>query len=59
MLPQVNEGLVVAVGPGRRTLQGDIIAPGVKEGDKVLLPEYGGNLIKLGDKECVAGRDCQ
>lgn len=48
---QVNEGLVVAVGPGRRNLQGDIMPPGVKEGDKVLLPEFGGNAIKLGEKE--------
>jgi chaperonin GroES len=49
--PQVNEGLVVAVGPGRRNMQGDIIPPSVKEGDKVLLPEYGGNAIKMGEKE--------
>jgi chaperonin GroES len=47
----VNEGLVVAVGPGRRTSSGEIIAPGVKEGDKVLLPEYGGHMIKLDTKE--------
>jgi len=42
---------VVAVGPGRRNMQGDIIPPSVKEGDKVLLPEYGGNAIKMGEKE--------
>lgn len=48
---QVNEGKVLAVGPGRRTKDGELIAPGVKEGDKVLLPEYGGSQVKLGDKE--------
>jgi chaperonin GroES len=49
--PQVNEGLVVAVGPGRRTSSGEIIPPSVKEGDKVLLPEYGGHMLKLDSKE--------
>lgn len=48
---QVNEGVVLAVGPGRRNKDGDIIPPSVKEGDKVLLPEYGGSLVKLDSKE--------
>ncbi len=42
---------MVAVGPGRRTKDGDLLPVGVKEGDKVLLPEYGGSQVKLGDKE--------
>jgi chaperonin GroES len=42
---------VLAVGPGRRTRDGEVIEPSVKEGDKVLLPEYGGALVKLNDKE--------
>jgi chaperonin GroES len=41
----------VAVGPGRRTSTGDLIPPSVKEGDKVLLPEYGGSMVKLDSKE--------
>ena len=48
---QVNEGLVLAVGPGRRSSTGELIPTGVKEGDKVLLPEYGGHLVKLDSKE--------
>ena len=48
---QVNEGVVLAVGPGRRNRDGDLIPTGVKEGDKVLLPEYGGSLVKLDNKE--------
>lgn len=48
---QMSEGKVLAVGPGRRTKDGELITPGVKEGDKVLLPEYGGAPVKLGDKE--------
>ncbi|KAG2442652.1 hypothetical protein HXX76_002736 [Chlamydomonas incerta] len=54
---KVNEGIVVAVGPGRRNKDGDLLPTGVKEGDKVLLPEYGGSQIKLGDKELYLYRD--
>ena len=46
----MNQGTVVAVGPGRRGMNGDIIPVGVKEGQKVLLPEYGGVQVKLADK---------
>ena len=37
------------MGPGRRSLTGDLIPVGVKAGDKVLLPEFGGVPVKLGD----------
>lgn len=48
----MSEGVVVATGPGRRNLQnGDIIPVSVSEGQKVLLPEYGGTPVKLEDKE--------
>lgn len=50
---QFNQGTVLAVGPGRRTNTGDIIPVAVKEGDQVLLPEYGGTQVKLDDKEYV------
>jgi chaperonin GroES len=50
-LLQVNEGVVLAVGPGRRNKDGELIPPSVKEGDKVLLPEYGGSLVKMDNKE--------
>ena len=48
---RINSATVVAVGPGRRTASGDLVPVGVKEGDKVLLPEYGGTPVKLEDKE--------
>lgn len=48
---QVNSGIVIAIGPGARTKDGNVIPVSVKEGDTVLLPEYGGNNIKLGEKE--------
>ena len=48
---QINEGTVVAVGPGARATDGSVIPMGVKEGDKVLLPEYGGTKVTVDDKE--------
>lgn len=45
----MNQGSVVAVGPGRRTVNGDLIPVGVKQGDEVLLPEYGGVQVTLGE----------
>lgn len=50
---QLNSGKVVAVGPGARSRDGNVIPVTVKEGDVVLLPEYGGTEVKLGDKEYV------
>ncbi|KAF9594138.1 hypothetical protein IFM89_028392 [Coptis chinensis] len=48
---KLNSGKVVAVGPGAPTRDGNIIPVSVKEGDTVLLPDYGGMEVKLGDKE--------
>ena len=49
---QVNEGKVLATGPGRRNLtNGETIPMSVKEGDKVLLPEYGGQTLRLDGTE--------
>ena len=48
---QIQEGKIVAVGSGRRNLNGDIVPPAVKEGDSVLLPEFGGMPLKLEGKE--------
>ncbi|CAN0061458.1 unnamed protein product [Discosporangium mesarthrocarpum] len=52
-----NEGEVVAVGPGRVTESGNKIPVSVSVGDTVLLPEYGGQTIKLGDEEFNLFRD--
>mgnify|MGYP002775728243 FL=1 len=51
---QVNTGKVIAVGPGGRGPDGKLIPVVVKEGDTVLLPEYGGNQMKLGEEEYVS-----
>lgn len=54
---KVNEGVVLAVGPGRRTKEGELLPMSVKAGDKVLLPEYGGAQVKLDNKELYLYRD--
>ena len=55
---QLNFGVVVAVGPGRFLDNGQLRPVSVKEGDTVLLPEYGGSKITLGDeKEYYLYRD--
>ena len=54
---KLNSGKVVAVGPGIRDSEGKTIPVAFKEGDTVLLPEYGGTQIKLEDKEFHLFRD--
>mmetsp|Transcript_17302 Transcript_17302/g.28940 ORF Transcript_17302/g.28940 Transcript_17302/m.28940 type:complete len:100 (+) Transcript_17302:30-329(+) len=41
-----SEGEVLAVGPGYRGHNGDLIPTGVAVGDKVLLPDFGGMELK-------------
>ncbi|KAG4185890.1 hypothetical protein ERO13_A08G008800v2 [Gossypium hirsutum] len=54
---KLNSGKIVAVGPGARDKDGKFIPLNLKEGDTVLLPEYGGTEIKLGEKEYHLYRD--
>ncbi|MBA0825612.1 hypothetical protein Goarm_010542 [Gossypium armourianum] len=51
---KLKSGKIVAVGPGARDKDGKFIPLNLKEGDTVLLPEYGGTEIKLGEKELVS-----
>lgn len=46
-----QEGMVVAVGPGRKDDDGKLIAMDVKTGDRVLYAKYGGTEVKLEDKK--------
>lgn len=48
---QLNFGVVVAVGPGRHLENGQLRPCFVKEGETVLLPEYGGSKVVLGDEQ--------
>ena len=54
---QINEAVVVAVGAGGRTRDGASIPMNVAVGDKVMLPEYGGQQVKLDEKEYFLFRD--
>ncbi|CAF2046003.1 hypothetical protein HID58_034961 [Brassica napus] len=54
---QLNSGRVIAVGPGARDRTENLIPVSVKEGDNVLLPEFGGTQVKLGEKEFLLYRD--
>ncbi|KAH9926525.1 chaperonin 10 kd subunit-domain-containing protein [Amylocystis lapponica] len=44
------EATVIAVGPGAPNKDGAIVPTAVKAGDRVLLPGWGGNPIKLGEE---------
>ncbi|XP_065879102.1 10 kDa chaperonin-like [Euphorbia lathyris] len=55
--PKLNSGKVVAVGPGAHDKDGKLVPVMLKEGDTVLLPEYGGTQVKLADKEYHLYRD--
>ena len=46
-----EEGVVIAVGPGKKTEDGKIMMMSVKPGDKVLFTKYGPNEIKVNGKE--------
>ena len=48
---KTNEGEVVAAGPGVLGRDGKLVPMYVAVGDKVLLPEYGGHTIKVGEEE--------
>ena len=48
---QLNFGVVVAAGPGRLLDNGTLRPCTVKEGETVLLPEYGGSKVVLGDNQ--------
>mmetsp|Transcript_29132 Transcript_29132/g.44466 ORF Transcript_29132/g.44466 Transcript_29132/m.44466 type:complete len:104 (-) Transcript_29132:318-629(-) len=52
-----NEGEVVAVGPGMRDVSGNLHTPNLKSGDSVLLPEYGGSMVKVDNEELYLFRE--
>ncbi|ESR61489.1 hypothetical protein CICLE_v10018326mg, partial [Citrus x clementina] len=54
---KLNSGKVIAVGPGARDKEGNTIPVAFKEGDTVLLPNYGGDHVKLGEKDYHLYRD--
>ena len=52
-----EQGVVVAVGPGKKNSKGEVIKLEVKEGDKVLFTKYGPAEIKVEDKEYLIAKE--
>jgi chaperonin GroES len=52
-----QEGKVVAVGKGKVTEDGKLVAPEVKAGDRVLFGKYSGSEIKLDGEEHLILRE--
>ncbi|KAJ7572468.1 hsp10-like protein [Mycena floridula] len=53
------EATVIAVGPGAPNKDGAVIPTTVKAGDRVLLPGWGGNSIKVGEEEYFLFKDSE
>merc|ERR1712154_161387 len=54
---EIPQGIVTAVGPGAFNADGARIPMTLKEGDEVLLPNYGGQEFKIDDDEFVLLRE--
>ncbi len=52
-----EQGMVIAVGQGKKTDDGKIIPVSVKPGDKVLFTKYGPNEIKVDGKEYLIAKE--
>lgn len=52
-----DQGVVLAVGPGRRDEAGKLIAMEVQVGDKVLFGKYSGQSVKLDGEEFLVMRE--
>merc|ERR1711881_121769 len=56
---KINEGTVVAVGAGARDQNGAVVPPAVAVGDSVVLPEYGGTKLEIGDQEFMLFKEAE
>jgi chaperonin GroES len=54
---ELNEAKVLAVGPGMLDKDGKRVTPSVQPGDEVLIPQFGGSPIKVGEEELSLFRD--
>lgn len=48
-----SEGVVVSVGPGARDDNGQVVAPDVKSGDRVLFGKWSGTEVKVGGEDLL------
>ncbi|KAK1771324.1 heat shock protein [Phialemonium atrogriseum] len=56
---ELNEAKVLAVGPGGLDKDGKRLPMGVQNGDRVLIPQYGGSPVKVGEDEFHLFRDSE
>eukprot|EP00484_Ammonia_sp_Unknown_P009316 CAMPEP_0197068306 /NCGR_PEP_ID=MMETSP1384-20130603/185790_1 /TAXON_ID=29189 /ORGANISM="Ammonia sp." /LENGTH=93 /DNA_ID=CAMNT_0042506015 /DNA_START=70 /DNA_END=348 /DNA_ORIENTATION=+ len=54
---EIPQGVVTAVGPGAMNSDGKVLPMNLKEGDEVLLPNYGGQEFKIDEDEFVILRE--
>jgi chaperonin GroES len=52
-----DQGIVLAVGPGKRSEKGDFIALNIKAGDTVLFGKYSGQTVKVDGKELLVMKE--
>jgi len=50
---KLQEGKVLAVGPGRLSMEGKRIPMDVKVGDVIVYPKFSGTEIKVGDEDLI------
>jgi chaperonin GroES len=51
------EGLVIAVGKGKTTEEGNLVKPDVKAGDRILFSKYAGTEVKIDGVEHLIMRE--
>lgn len=52
-----QQGKVIAVGKGRSLENGGVVAPSVKEGDRVLFAKYAGTDVKIEGEDLLIMRE--
>ena len=52
-----QDGLVVAVGPGKTLDSGEVATPGVKKGDRILFSKYAGTDVNVDGSEHIIIRE--
>jgi len=55
----IPQAKVLAVGPGALDRNGNKISMNVFPGDRVLIPEFGGSRVKVGEEEYTLFRDVE
>jgi len=56
---ELNEAKVLAVGPGAIDKDGKRVAMGVQAGDRVLIPQFGGTKVTVGEEDYSIFRDAE